>query len=68
MLIAGSCRGQSSLELVSADACRDHQEAVGMGMKLPIEVREGQWACECRDLLSPERGSRHACPCDCRDR
>ena len=38
------------IELVSAGACRDHQEAVGMGMKLPIEVRAGQWACECRTL------------------
>ena len=27
-----ACRGQSSTEHVSAGACRDQQEAVGMGM------------------------------------
>lgn len=41
--------GSQIIEHVSVSACRDQQEAVGMGMgmELPVEAREGQWACEC---------------------
>ena len=35
------------IEHVNPSACRDQQEAVGMGMHLLVEAREGQRACEC---------------------
>ena len=42
-----SCRGQKDTDHVNPSACRDQQEAVGMGMHLLVEAREGQRACEC---------------------